>query len=75
MLLVWFAFAAFVGPGLWRGNSRARDAAMILFVIALAAKLFVSQIYKDLPLDLAFVGLVAWYLYLKPNVVAFFHGA
>lgn len=74
-LLVWLAIAALVGPGFWRGNSRARDAAMAVFVIAIATKLFMMQIYKELPLDLAFTALVAWYLYRKPNVVAFFRCA
>lgn len=71
-MLAWFGYAAFVGTGLWRGWPRARDTAAATFVIVLGAKLFVMGTYPSLVLDLLFVGLVAWYLYAKPNVVAFF---
>jgi hypothetical protein len=84
MLLGWLAFAAYFGPGLWRGSAIARRVFFALFLIASAASLggtFVSyQGTSDLVVDTAQVGLsnvigcaiLWWYLYIKPNVREFF---
>ena len=68
------AILAYVGPALWRGNSRARFVVLAFVVLAAAMSILLRQNYKELPLDLAFVGLVAWYFYAKPNVTLFFAG-
>jgi hypothetical protein len=84
MLLVWFVFAAYVGPGLLRGRAMARNAVFGAFVLGAILQLAdtvvtydgksgllvaVSFVVVESLIQCAFVG---WYLYLKPNVRGFF---
>jgi hypothetical protein len=72
VLLVWLATTVYTGLGLWRGNSIARLLFLFLLVAVLLVETFVRQRYIELPLVAAISGLVAWYLYAKPNVKLFF---
>lgn len=84
VLMVWFAFAAYVGPGLWQGKRTVRKVLFSVFVLTAVAGLVMTvSIYRGEPgfaLVLAYegvsnvfgCGLVGWYLFKKPNVREFF---
>lgn len=72
VLLVWLATTVYAGIGLWRGNSIARLLFLVLLVAVLLVETFVRQRLMELPVVAAISGLVAWYLYAKPNVKLFF---
>jgi hypothetical protein len=84
ILGVWFAFAAYFGPGLWRGSALARRAFFAMCLVAAAAGvvatfveyqgtsgLVVATSYVGLS-NLIGCGIFWWYLYMKPNVREFF---
>jgi hypothetical protein len=84
MFVLWFALAAYAGPGLWRGNAKARNtffAALVVIEVAAVVMtlaqhqgvegLIVAAIYASLSNVLVCI-LVGWYLYMKPNVRAYF---
>ena len=75
VLLVWLATTVCAGLGLWRGNSIARLLFLFLLVVALLVETFARQRLIELPLVAIMSGLVAWYLYTKPNVKLFFEAA
>jgi hypothetical protein len=83
-LVVWFAFAVYFGPGLWRGSAMARRAFLVACVVAAVVGLvgtFVAHqgkpglvgatTYVGIS-NLVGCGIFYWYLYLKPNVREFF---
>ena len=72
ILLVWLATTVYTGVGLWRGNSIARLLFLFLLVAVLLVETFARQRLMELPVVAAISGLVAWYLYAKPNVKLFF---
>ena len=72
VLLVWLATTVYAGLELWRGNSIARLLFLFLLIVVLLVETFVRQRLMELPLVAAISGLVAWYLYAKPNVKLFF---
>jgi hypothetical protein len=84
MFVLWFALAAYAGPGLWRGNAKARSIFFAAFVVVEGAALVMTlaqhqgvegliaaAIYASLSNALVCIVL-GWYLYMKPNVRAFF---
>jgi hypothetical protein len=84
ILVLWSTFAAYVGPGLWRGKPMTRTVVATTFVVAAVINLAVAVVtYPGKPGLLVAVGyviassligwgIVGWYLYLKPNVREFF---
>jgi uncharacterized membrane protein len=72
VLLVWLATTVYTGLGLWRGKSIARLLFLLLLVVVLLVETFARQRLMELPVVAAISGLVAWYLYAKPNVRLFF---
>ncbi len=72
VLLIWQVVTVYVGLGLWRGNSIARHVFFCLLVVVLLVETFARQRFIELPLVAIMSGLVAWYLYAKPNVKLFF---
>jgi hypothetical protein len=84
VLVVWFVFAAYFGPALWRGSAKARRAFFGTCLVAAFAGLvgtFVTYQGKSgLIGATAYVGVTNligcgvfwWYLYVKPNVREFF---
>jgi hypothetical protein len=84
MSVLWFALAAYAGPGLRRGSAKARNVFFATFVVVEAiavvmtladhqgvSGLIVAAIYAGLSSVIVCV-VVGWYLYMKPNVRAFF---
>lgn len=84
MLLLWFALAVYVGPGLWRGRAMAREVLFGICLVAAVAGLVMTfvtfQGRSGLVVATGYVGvssligccIVRWYLYMKPNVREFF---
>ena len=72
VLLVWLATTVYAGLGLWRGNSIARLLFLLLLIVVLLVETIACQRLMELPLVAAIPGVVAWYLYAKPNVKRFF---
>lgn len=86
MLVIWFIFAAYVGPGLWRGRIGARNVVLAAALVATIANLIVGatnmryQGNAGLLLAAGYVlgsalipsGIVVWYLCFKSNVREFF---
>jgi hypothetical protein len=68
----WSAVCAYVGPGLWHGRSNARHAAFAIYVFVPLVMLIIDGLLNKLPVVLLCWAAVGWYLYLKPNVRAFF---
>ena len=71
-LILWLVLTVYVALGLWRGNSIARHAFFALLAVVLLVVVLARQRYIELPILLLAYGLVAWYLYAKPNVRRFF---
>jgi len=71
-LILWLVVAVYVALGLWRGNSIARHAFFVLLAAVLLVVVLARQRYIELPIMLLAYGLIAWYLYAKPNVRGFF---
>ena len=81
---LWFIFAVYVGPGLWRGIAMARRVffatSVVAAVVGVATTIVVYQGKSGLFVAAGYVGIsnlvgcgvVGWYLYIKPNVRAFF---
>jgi len=72
VLVVWLATTVYTGLELWRGNSIARILFLFLLAVVLLVETLARQRLVELPLVVAISGLVAWYLYAKPNVKLFF---
>ena len=72
VLILWLAFTTYVGVGLWRGISVARHMFFGSLVVILLGETFARQRFIELPLVVATLGFVAWYLYAKPSVKLFF---
>lgn len=86
MLVLWFAFAAYVGPGLWRGRIGARNVVLAVTLVATIANLVVGAInlryqgHVGLPLAAGYLlssalipaAILVWYLCFKSNVCEFF---
>lgn len=72
ILAVWFAFTAYVGPGLWRGSSNARHVAFGVYVSVPLIGIVIHGVYSEIPFYLICCAIVGWYLYGKSNVRDFF---
>ena len=75
ILLIWLVTTVCTGLGLWRGISVARLLFLCLLVVVLLVETFARHRLIELPLVATVTGLVAWYLYAKPNVKLFFEAA
>ena len=71
-MLVWFAFAAYVGPGLWKGKPMARHVAFGTYVAVPLVMISVYQQWSEIPWAIICYLIVGGYLYAKPNVRLFF---
>jgi peptidoglycan/LPS O-acetylase OafA/YrhL len=69
---IWFAFAAYVGPGLWKGNPIARHVAFATYAGLPLIFFAFHQAWKEIPWLLICCAVVGGYLYVKPNVREFF---
>ena len=86
MLMLWFAFAAYVGPGLWRGKVGARNVVLGVVLVATIANLVVGAIKVRSQGNVGFLlaagyvlssalfpaAIFVWYLCFKSNVREFF---
>ena len=72
MLLFWFAFAAYVGPGLWRGYPMARHVAFATYAGVPLVFLVFHRAWSEIPWLIIFCAIVGGYFYAKPNVREFF---
>jgi len=72
VLVLWLAFTAYVGLGLWHGNSITRHVFVGSLVAILLIETFIRREFIELPLVVLTCGIVAWYFYAKPNVKQFF---
>jgi hypothetical protein len=84
VLVLWFVFAAYFGPALWRGSATARRALLATCLVAAVAGLVTTflayQGKSGLVVAAIYVGvsnligcaIFWWYLYMKPNVREFF---
>ena len=86
IMVLWFAFAAYVGPGLWRGRAGARNAVLAVALVATIVNLVVGaanvryQGNAGLLLAAGYVlgsalipaAIIVWYLCFKANVREFF---
>ncbi len=71
-MLVWLAFAAYVGPGLWKGKPMARHVAFGTYVALPLAMTIAFQQWSQIPWLIICYAIVGGYLYAKPNVRAWF---
>lgn len=72
VLVLWLAFTAYVGLGLWRGNSITRHVFVGSVVAILLIETFIRRAFIELPLVALTCGIVAWYFYARPNVKQYF---
>jgi len=72
MMVVWFAFAAYVGPGLWRGKPMARHVAFGTYVALSLIAISAYRQWSEIPWLITFYLIVGGYLYGKLNVRTFF---
>ena len=72
VLVLWLAISAYVGLGLWRGNSIARHIFFGTLVAILLIETFIRRAFIELPLVALTCGIVAWYFYARPNVKQYF---
>ena len=71
-MLIWFVFAAYVGPGLWKGKPMARHVAFGTYVSVSLITIIVSKEWSEFPWAIFCYLIVGGYLYAKPNVRSFF---
>ncbi len=71
-ILIWFAFAAYVGPGLWKGNPMARHVAFATYAVVPLIYITFHQAWTEIPWLILCCAIVGGYLYAKPNVCDFF---
>ena len=71
-MLVWFAIAAYIGPGLWRGNPIARHVAFGTYVAIPLAMVIAYRRWSEISWLIFCYLIVGTYLYAKPNVRRFF---
>ncbi|RLA46150.1 MAG: hypothetical protein DRR42_18675 [Gammaproteobacteria bacterium] len=71
-IMIWFAIAAYVGPGLWKGNPMARHVAFGTYAGLPLIFIIVQQAWAEIPWLIFCCAIVGWYLYVKPNVRGFF---
>jgi hypothetical protein len=72
IMMIWFAFAAFVGPGLWKGKLIARHVAFGTYAGFGLILAIVQWTWSELFWVVFCCLIVGGYLYAKPNVRAFF---
>jgi len=73
-LFILIVVSAYVGRGMWRGDSTARHIFFSSLLALLLIETFARQAMTELPLTGLILALVVWYLYKKPNVKLFFEG-
>ena len=73
-LFILIVVSAYVGRGMWRGDSTARHIFFSSLLALLLIETFARQAMTELPLTGLILALVVWYLYKKPNVKLFFGG-
>jgi hypothetical protein len=73
-LFILIVFSAYVGRGMWRGDSTARHIFFSSLLALLLIETFARQAMTELPLTGLILALVVWYLYKKPSVKLFFGG-
>ena len=71
-MLIWFVFAAYIGPGLWKGKPMARHIAFGSYVSILSIMIIVLRDWLVVPWAIVCVLIVGGYLYAKSNVRSFF---
>ena len=71
-MLIWFVFAAYVGPGLWIGKPTARHVAFGTYVALPLVIIVALKAWSDIPWSIVCDLIVGGYLYAKPNVRNFF---
>ena len=71
-MLIYFAFVAYVGPGLWKGKPMARNIAFGTYVAIPLIFIVASREWGDLPWAIVCYLIVGGYLYAAPNVRRFF---
>ena len=71
-MLIWFAFAAYVGPGLWKGKPMARHVAFGTYVAFPLVMIIALKEWSVIPGTTICYIIVGGYLYAKPNVHNFF---
>lgn len=71
-MLVWFVFAGYVGPGLWRGKPMARDVAFGTYVAIPLVLIVAHEQWSEIPWAIFCYAIVGAYLYAKPNVRSWF---
>jgi hypothetical protein len=69
---IWFAFAAYVGPGLWEGKPMARHVAFGTYVALPLVMIIAYRQWSEIPWLIFCSAIVGGYLYAKPNVHTFF---
>jgi len=69
---IWFAIAAVVGPGLWKGHPLARHIAFGCSLLGPSWEIVSNQTWSAIPALLFVAVPVGGYLYFKPNVRRFF---
>ncbi|MEM8815741.1 MAG: hypothetical protein AAGE85_07920, partial [Pseudomonadota bacterium] len=67
-MLIWFVFAAYVGPGLWRGKPKARHVAFAVYVAIPLVFIVASQEWNDIAWMVVCDLIVGGYLYAAPGV-------
>ena len=73
-LFILIVVSAYVGRGMWRGDSTARHIFFSSLLALLLIETFARQAMTELPLTGLILAFVVWYLYKKPNVNLFFGG-
>jgi len=71
-MLIWFAFAAFVGPGLWKGKPIARHVAFGTYAGFGVFLMFMQPTWSNFLWVVFCFLIVGGYLYAKRNVRVFF---
>jgi len=72
IMLIWFVFAAYIGPGLWKGKPIARHVAFGTYAGFGLFLLLVQPTWFNLLWVIFCCLIVGGYLYAKPNVREFF---
>lgn len=71
-MVIWFALAGFVGPGLWKGRPTARHVAFGMYAGSGLVLMLVQPTWSNLFCAIFGCLAVGGYLYAKPNVRTFF---
>ena len=71
-MLIWFVFAAYLGPGLLKGKPMARHVAFGTYITIPLVLIIAFRQWSEIPWAILCYLIVGTYLYAKPNVCTFF---